>query len=102
MLETCLRVSPCEAALLLHCSFVANEPGSLLEFVIDTEATTPGNHVTLRISYLASYERHGMARVQCVHGCSCADSQFNSLWERHNSQVRGRRSPFNCCRPGCS
>ena len=163
-------------------SFVATEPGSLLEFVVDTEATTPGQAVTLRIrcrlgpalaawsaasgtlgtvpdhahgrvrqrksglctdplvctldpdvrlcrcrtlvvtmswakctrsagcdagvdlrgahltcegyltsyvarSYLASYERHGMARVQCVEGCTCPDSQFNSLWERHNSQV---------------
>ena len=28
-----------------------------------------------------------MARVQCVHGCTCDDTQFNSLWDRHNSQV---------------
>ena len=52
-------------------------------------------------SYLASYERHGMARVQCVHGCTCEDSQFNGLWERHNSQVKTRSSasvwpPFSC------
>jgi len=31
-----------------------------------------------------------MARVQCVHGCTCDDSQFNSLWDRHNSQVLSR------------
>ena len=52
--------------------FVATEVGALLEFRIDSAATTSaGGKVPLRLSYLASYEHMGKARA-LLHRCDVA------------------------------
>lgn len=68
--------------------FVAFEPGSWLEFAIDSRvagSTERTNRVVL--SYLASYEAMGIARVECVGGCECEAATIDALWQEKASML---------------
>ena len=67
---------------------MATEPDSTLEFSIDSRvAGSPdGSSNRVVLSYLASYDpAMGIARVACVSGCECAESDIDALWEEKAS-----------------
>lgn len=68
--------------------YVAFEPGSSMEFEIDSRVAgseSETNRVVL--SYLASYESMGVARVKCVSGCKCQESEIDALWQEKASML---------------
>lgn len=46
--------------------------------------------MTLALGYLASYQGHGMGKVQCVANCTCAPAILDSMWSR-NASMQGER-----------
>lgn len=57
---------------MFHAGIIATSPGASLTLQLDT--TLPGVNVSstaVVLTYLTSYERMGMAHVECLSGCSC-------------------------------
>ncbi len=60
--------------------FVATQPGSTLKIKIST--VMPGKpkdgSVTILLAFLKSYSQMGIARISCVHGCSCTGHDLDA------------------------
>ena len=86
----------------------ARVPGATMEFALDTSSQISSRaggrgvqsltsrpplhasveHVQMRLTYLQSYERHGIVQLTCVRGCTCAEQRIDA----HTPPASGRRN----------
>ena len=60
-------------------------PGSRLEIELDTVPMEGGQPI-IAVEFLASYEHMGVAKVECIKGCTCKATIIDALWERKSSE----------------
>eukprot|EP00887_Chlorella_sp_A99_P007996 scaffold12.g7996.t1 len=70
--------------------YAAIKPGATADVLVDTriqDHVHPNETEKTQavLGYLASYERMGRARVECVANCSCEASTIDALWEQRVS-----------------
>ena len=90
LLQPAADALPCPACLLPQkWGFVATQPDAYLEFSVDTRAAAgpAAQQQRVVLSYLASYQGMGVARVECVGGCECKAVEIDALWVEKASML---------------
>eukprot|EP00798_Chlamydomonas_sp_ICE-L_P017899 gene17899-24291_t len=66
--------------------WVADQPGSKLLIMVDSRfpELAPDANASAAVSFLASYEHMGKARISCYSGCQCREYTLNG----HNNRTR--------------
>jgi hypothetical protein len=76
--------------------------GDWVELELSTADASPdaGSTSHLYLGYLRSYRGMGLARVECVAGCTCAAGRVDGLWQQrvsltqiHELKVGGASPP---------
>jgi hypothetical protein len=93
----CIALPAC--LLLQKWGFVATQPDFYLEFSVDTRsAAGPATQQRVMLSYLASYQGMGVARVECVGGCECKAVEIGALWVEKASMLMTQELKVGACR----